>query len=90
VADETKWYVCSLPTREHLEQAYVGLGTKVPGPTNWYITTNRAEVHAFDHHDEAKAMVDELKGKITGDDRTYYFVDPQPQRLWHATSSIGL
>lgn len=41
------FHVVSLRTLEHPEIAYIALG-KLPGPTNWYITTDRSKAYPFD------------------------------------------
>jgi hypothetical protein len=43
------YYVATIPTREHLDTAYVAVGKKT-GPSGWYITTEPGKafpLHGF-------------------------------------------
>jgi hypothetical protein len=80
------YYVATIPTREHLDTAYVAVGKKT-GPSGWYITTEPGEgVSPSRIFNEALKVIAILKGEHTREDYVYMLVDPE-KRLWHVTGT---
>lgn len=86
LGDRQHYYVATIPTREHLDMAFVAVGKKT-GRSAWFITNDPALAFDFGNGVEARKVVDILKGEHDEEDLVYMFGDPE-KRLWHVTPHV--
>jgi thymidine phosphorylase len=80
-------YVATIPTREHLDMAFVAVGKKT-GPSAWFITNDPSQAFDFGNGVEARKVVAILRGEHEEQDLVYMFGADPEKRLWHVTPNV--
>jgi hypothetical protein len=81
------YYVATIPTREHLDMAFVAQG-KGTGPSTWYITNDSSKAFDFGNGVEAREVAEILRGEHDDEDLVYMFGADPEKRLWHVTPHV--
>jgi hypothetical protein len=85
--EHQRYYVATIPTREHLDMAFVAVGKK-DGPSAWYIATDPSKAFDFGNPVEARKVVEILRGEHDEEDLVYMFGADPEKRLWHVTPHV--
>jgi thymidine phosphorylase len=77
IDERQHYYVSTIPTREHLEMAFVAVGKKT-GTSAWYITDDPSKAFDFGNDVESRKVVSILRGEHDEQDLVYMFgADPE-------------
>jgi hypothetical protein len=81
------YYVATIPTRDHLDMAFVAVGKK-SGPSAWFITNDPSKAFDFGNDVEARKVAEILRGEHDEEDLVYMFGPDPEKRLWHVTPHV--